>query len=174
MGTTVCEADVIEVAPRLYVSNEIDYRHDVKGKDGWSVLHACKEPYHREAVGYAGRGLTDRDHPEYLYALRDQGRSLCLNIIDAPKPEFFRPEMIDRALAFIKDRLAAGDKVLVHCNQGGSRAPSLALLYMRRFGDQFADMSFEEAEDVFRASYRLYQPAPGIRAYVEAHWDDAT
>lgn len=161
---------MIEVAPRLYVGNAIDYERNIKGKEGWSVVHCAKEPYHRQAVGYKGMGCP-RDDKEYLFAYRDELSRLCLNMIDAPKPEFFADAMIDEALRFIKVSLEAGDKVLCHCNQGGSRAPSLALLYLRPT-DDYADMSFAEAEDVFRACYPPYDPAAGIRAYVERKWNE--
>lgn len=162
---------MIEVAPGLYVGNQLDYETRIKKAPyGWAVVHACKEPYHREAVGYKGRGLAERDHPEYLMARRDDGMRLCLNMIDAPSPEFFRDEMIDAATDFIGAHIAAGRNVLVHCNQGGSRGPSLALLYLRRHTQRFDGMSFEDAEDVFRAAYPPYLPANGIRAYVEQHW----
>lgn len=160
---------MIEVAPGLFVGNAIDYERNVKGKSGWAVLHCAKEPYHREAVGYSGRGLADRDHPEYLVARR--GDRMMLNMVDAPKPEFFNDDMIDAGVAFIVEQLASGKLVLVHCNQGGSRAPSMALYYLRRHSDAYADMTFKEAEDVFQACYPPYMPAKGIQGYVEKNWD---
>jgi hypothetical protein len=162
---------MIEVAPRLFVGNQIDYERHVKAKDGqpkdgWAVVHACKEPYHRDAVGYKGLGCPS-DSDEYLFARR--GNRLCLNMVDAPKPEFFRPAMIDEAMAFIASFMAGSEnKVLVHCNQGGSRGPSLALLYLRRSG--MMPMSFDKAVQVFTDAYPAYQPAKGIRAYLEQHW----
>jgi hypothetical protein len=57
---------MIEVMPRLYVGNQIDWETNVKHKGtgnpkpGWSVVQACKEPYHREALGYIGRGAPPR------------------------------------------------------------------------------------------------------------------
>jgi len=158
---------MIEVAPGLYVGNQIDYEKRVKHEAGWSIVHACKEPYHREAVGYKGMGCP-REHDEYLYA--ERGRSLCLNMVDAPKPEFFADKMIEAALSFISARLAIGEKILVHCNQGGSRAPSLALLWLRRHDPVLAGLSFEDAETAFRHIYPPYQPAAGIRGYVERNW----
>jgi hypothetical protein len=164
---------MIEVHPRLFVGNQLDYETKLKTKDGdvkvgWAVVHAAKEPYHREAVGYAGRGLADRDHPEYLVARR--GDRLCLNMIDAPKPEFFRDDMIEAAIRFIKEQIDGGKNVLVHCNQGGSRGPSLALLYLRRHSERFEALCFDDAEEVFRAIYASYLPAAGIRGYLEQHW----
>lgn len=38
---------MIEVYENLFIGNEKDFENDVKQKDGWSVVQACKEPYHR-------------------------------------------------------------------------------------------------------------------------------
>lgn len=61
---------MIEIHTNLYVGNETDYEHKVKNQEGWDVIHACKEPYHREALGYSGRGAP-KAHPEYLMAKRE-------------------------------------------------------------------------------------------------------
>lgn len=158
---------MIEVAPRLFVGNQIDYEKHVKGKVGWSIVHAAKEPYHRQALGYKGHGC-DRNDAEYLYAYRDN--RLILNMIDAPKPEFFRDEMIEAALGFIRRELGGSNNVLVHCNQGGSRAPSLALLYLREADPAYQGLAFEDAEVLFQEAYPSYAPAPGIREYVKQRW----
>lgn len=45
-----------EIHKNQFVGNETDYEFRVKNQEGWSVIHACKEPYHRQALGYRGRG----------------------------------------------------------------------------------------------------------------------
>lgn len=162
---------MIEVAPNLFVGNQLDYETKAKGRD-WNVVQACKEPYHRAAVGYKGMGAP-RDHAEYLFCYRQDGdcRRLILNMVDAPKPEFFADAMIDEALSFMAKSLEGGFKLLVHCNQGGSRAPSLALLYLRRTSAQWQAMDFAEAEKALALLYPPYDPANGIRAYVERRWN---
>lgn len=157
---------MIEVIPRLYVGSQHDYETLVKGMKDWSVLQACKVPYHRDAVG----GTISKDHPEYLIAKR--GQCLILNMIDAPDPKFFSDKMVEAGLRFIKDELASGKNVLVHCNQGMSRSPSMALLHLRRTGHpQFSKLSFEQAEDAFSKIYPDYSPALGIRGYLQQNWD---
>lgn len=165
---------MIEVSPRLYVGNQIDYEKRVKGKIGWSVVHCAKEPYHRQALGYKGSGC-DRNDPEYLFAYRDMdghkgNDRLCLNMVDAPKPEFFRDAMIDAALDFIERRMFHGN-VLVHCNQGGSRGPSVALLYLHERDDAWKGIPFDEAESSFLDLYPSYQPGAGIREYLRQRWE---
>lgn len=161
---------MIEVSPRLYVGSAEDYESEVAGKPGWFVVQACKDPYHRQALGYTGRGAPT-DHAEYLLARR--GNRLILNMVDADKPEFFRDEMIDPALAFVWHNIRQGHKVLIHCNQGLSRAPGLALLHLRLSGAALP-AGFDEAEVAFKERiYPPYEPKEGIRGYVRMRWGRA-
>jgi hypothetical protein len=137
--------------------------------EGWAVVHACKEPFHRMALGYAGKGAP-KDHPEYLWSER-MGNRLALNIVDAPKPEFFDKSMIDKALEFIDEKLNAGMKVLVHCNEGMSRSPSLCLLYLIKQGIIKGD-TFSDCEAAFMQIYPEYNPGEGIRGFTKEHWSE--
>jgi hypothetical protein len=159
---------MIEVYPNLFVGDQQDYELDVANRDGWAIVHACKEPYHRQALGYRGRGAP-KDHPEYLVARRDH--RLILNIVDANDPAFFAPEMINAALDFIEEALTEGRKVLVHCNEGRSRSPAIALLYMASCLNALPTASLQAAEQEFRILYPSYAPKPGIRGYLTQHWD---
>jgi len=116
---------MIEVSPNLFVGSAADYEFKVRDQAGWCVVHACKEPYHRQALGYSGRAAPS-SHPEYLVARR--GDRLILNFVDASDPKYVPRELVDAALEFMHARLAEDSRVLVHCNQGESRAPTLALL----------------------------------------------
>lgn len=164
---------MIEVAARLFVGNMLDYEKHVFSaaldgpKAGWAVVHACKEPYHRAALGYSGRGAP-KEHPEYLFAFR-QNR-LCLNLVDVPIVDYVNTAVIDAGLGFIAKSLAEGQKVLVHCNQGQSRAPSLALLHLSYHDPRFYGLDLETACTLFRDMYPNYDPADGIAGYLEANW----
>jgi len=160
---------MIEVHPNLFVGDEEDYEFGVVGQEGWAVIHACKEPYHRQALGYRGRGAP-KDHPEYLVARR--GNRLILNIVDVDNPAFFDKGMIEAALDFIDEALAKGQKVLVHCNQGESRSPSIALLHMASRLDVLPTESLAAAEDQFRTVYPAYNPKPGIRGHLHQYWHE--
>jgi hypothetical protein len=56
--------------------------------------------------------------------------------------------------------------VLIVCNQGGSRAPTLAMLYLAAR----LPASFAAAEEQFAASYPAYQPGTGMREFARTHW----
>jgi predicted protein tyrosine phosphatase len=157
---------MIEVHPGLFVGNQDDYESNVKHQSGWRVVHACKEPYHRQTLGYTGRAAP-KSHPEYLLARR--GNRLILNLVDADNPSFFAPVIFDTAIDFIHEGLAAGDKVLVHCNLGESRGPGVAMLYL---GSNTGTLQrdFELAESTFHGLYPSYRPSPGMRAFLAQQW----
>ena len=46
---------MIEIHQNLFVGDASDYEQIVRWEDGWRVVHACREPYHRKALGYTGR-----------------------------------------------------------------------------------------------------------------------
>src|ERR1035437_3624457 len=116
---------MIEVLSNLFVGSQDD-EVSIHGQSGWFVVHACKEPYHRQALGYSGRAAP-KNHPEYLIARRDN--RLVLNLVDADDPAYIPAEIMDVAVTFIHEHLSAGRRVLVHCNQGLSRSPAIAMLY---------------------------------------------
>lgn len=155
---------MIEVIPSLFVGGGSDL--EIVPPE-WSVLTCAKEPWHRQALNYEGRGAP-KDHPEYLWARR--GHQLILNMVDAPRAEFFDERMINEGLFFIDEALWQGKVILVHCNQGNSRAPSIALLYMGTRGP-WRGRPFEgAAETEFKSIYPTYEPGRGIREYVRRAW----
>src|ERR1039457_6195845 len=121
---------MIEVQPNLFVGSQDD-EASIRGQSGWFVVHACKEPYHRQALGYTGRGAP-KTHPEYLIARR-AGR-LILNLVDVADINYIPAEIIDTALSDIHKNIPT-NKILVHCNQGMSRSPTIAFLYLLKFSD---------------------------------------
>lgn len=157
------------VYKNLYVGDERDYESNIrlKNQNGWSIVHACKEPYHREALGYSGRGAP-KNHREYLVAKRDN--KLILNLIDATDPDYIPKEIIDEALEFIEESLSNDKKVLVHCNLGMSRSPGIAMLYLAQKGE-ISSESFQQALNEFMKVYPRCNLASGMRGFLEQHWD---
>lgn len=158
---------MIEVYPNLFIGNETDYELRVRGQEGWFVVQACKEPYHRQALGYTGRAVANT-HPEYLLARRDN--RLILNLVDVENPAYISDKIMDAALDFIHEHLSEGEHVLVHCNQGESRSPSIGLLYLAAYTDGIPHSSLQEAETVFRNLYPTYNPKGGMRGFLAANW----
>lgn len=154
---------MIKVFENLYIGNERDCFHEVK-RD-WVVIHACKSPCHQRKVGY--KGSLPSTHPEYLTS--EEENHLYLNMVDMPQPlspKYTNP-IVERAMSFIEKNISSKN-VLIHCNLGKSRAPSLALIYLvnKRF---IATDSFESAVRAFKELYP-YSPATGISAYIRNNW----
>ena len=158
---------MVEVCPNLFIGSASDYEMLAQTTSDRWVVHACKEPYHRQLLGYTGRAAP-RSHPEYLVGRR-QNR-LFLNLVDADDPAYIPKEIIDCALSFVGEALASGSRALVHCNLGESRSPSIGLLYLATHTDRISRDSLAEAERGFRALYPFYNPKAGIRGFLLAHW----
>jgi hypothetical protein len=170
-----------EVLKNLSIGNEEAYNYaklQNNCADGYRTEHpefeeiatayvcAAKEPWHRQAIGYTGRAC-DKTHPEYLMARR--GNELILNLVDAPKAEFFNKSIIDAALEFIEEQLNIGEKVMIVCNEGRSRSASIALLYLIKHGI-IKGNTLEDCEAEFIKVYPEYNPGAGIRGFMKEHW----
>jgi len=155
---------MIEVYPNLFVGAE-QHEHAVRGQHGWYVIHACKEPYHSRLLGYPP-GKAAPKGPEYFFAKRE-GR-LFLNLIDAPKVDFIPVEIITEAVNAIHENIGQ-HKVLVHCNQGHSRSPSIAFLYLLKYSNLFAGQDLNTSIAAFRKLYPPFNPGRGMADFVQAH-----
>lgn len=155
---------MIEIDPKLWIGAQADFEALDPALEGWAVVHACKEPHHRQALGYSGRGAP-KEHPEYLMARRE--RRLILNLVDVDDPKYVAKEIMDAALEHIRASLADGLSVLCHCNQGASRSPTIGMLHLA------ASLSedFDEAVARFKEShYEPYAPARGVLEFAREHW----
>ena len=146
---------------------ELLSHEDVIANEDWAILHAAKEPFHRGYLGYKGRGAP-KDNPEYLWAYRVYDRQLALNLIDATDPKYIPVELIDEAIKFLGNQIDKGRKVLVHCNQGLSRAPSIAALYVGAVecGDTLANTLAH-----MTTQYPDYRPGAGMQKFMIANWE---
>ncbi|MDZ4178610.1 MAG: hypothetical protein U1E29_05205 [Coriobacteriia bacterium] len=153
---------MIEVEHGLFVGSERDCR---RGDPTMAVVHACKHPCHVDAVGY--RGSLPSNHPNYLFC--QSGHDLVLNMIDPPLP-LFKPEMFATFLQFAQRHLSESRPLLVHCNQGESRAPSLALVFMAKVSRTITASSYLDARVQFEQRFSGYRPGAGIQTYLTQHW----
>lgn len=160
---------MIEVYPQLHVGSSPDVHgvlHDKIGR--WAIVHACKDPWHRQLLGYSGRSAP-KEHPEYLYGVR--GARMFMNLIDAPTAEYIAPSLIQAALDFIDSHRRDGYAVLLHCNQGMSRSPTIALLYLAQRTDFFeGEKNLERCVERFKNAYPTYEPGPGMMGFLRAVW----
>jgi predicted protein tyrosine phosphatase len=134
---------------------------------GEAVVHACKDPCHKRAVGYEGN--LKKDHPNYLDL--QVGNDLYLNMIDPPIP-LFMPKMFEVFLDFAEAQHNLARSILIHCNMGQSRAPSLALLFLAKRGRLLNNSSYQAARSEFEDRFMDYHPGAGIVTYLTEHWGE--
>lgn len=154
-----------EIVRNLYIGSQDDYEYIVKQEPGWRVIHACKEPYHRDALGYKGRGAP-KDSSEYFFAYR--GSDLILNLVDVQDPQYIPEQIIEESIHFI-DKHISESKILVHCNQGQSRSAVIGLLYLHHIGE-ISTRDFYQAEKEYLEYYPWYEPNNGMRMFAAENW----
>lgn len=153
---------MFEIHDRLFIGDET---HCSPDDEGWATVHACKHPCHQRAVGYTGS--LRKNHPNYL--ILEAKQDLYLNMIDPPVP-LFPDELFHAGLKFIEHHWNDGKNILVHCNQGQSRAPSLALLFLALNLGEIPDNSYAAARTQFDTMYPGYQPGKGIQTKLTNDW----
>jgi len=152
-----------QVYERLFVGSEYDCFHT---KDGWAVVHACKSPCHQRAIGY--RGSLPKNHPNYLILERDN--NLYLNMVDPPVP-LFKLQTFIAFLRFAEKHWNDGKNILIHCNQGESRAPSLALLFLAKILKTIDGTDYDSAAKAYKRIDPYYMPTAGIQTFLRENWN---
>jgi hypothetical protein len=147
----------MEVYPNLFVGDDTAYER-LKDRDGWFSVRCCKfgPGGHKDTLGYATQGAPPGKDYFFVYK---QNR-LALNLLDSDDPNFIPDKIIQEALKCIGEQLSKGKKVLVACNQGMSRGPTVAMIYMRSIGD--LPPRFREAYKIFKGIYDKYSPGLGM------------
>lgn len=161
---------MFELIENVYIGSEADY-YQIQNTPNWAVLHCCKHPFHCLFVGY--KGNLSPMHPDY--ALKRLGNEMALNLVDMDRfsPTYldFNRKMFEVAFAFLDEYREKGYKMLIHCNQGESRAPTLGMLYVARLG-AYNYVGFEESVQRLRMVYPQYAPKNNIYQTVAALWQD--
>lgn len=154
---------MIEVCDNLYVGTTASCHHDPNGE--YAVIHACKYPCYHNSVGK--KILLPNDEK---YLVNPCENHLYLNMIDAKQLKNIHLEpMISSALGFIEQNIQ-NKKILIHCNQGQSRSPAIALIYLAKKG-KISKRSYQEAKSDFKKVYPEFSPGEGIEDYLEANWE---
>ncbi len=155
---------MIEIFKNIFIGSDQECFYTPSAD--WAVIHACKNPCHSKAVNY--KGSLSSSHPYYLIMEKEQ--HLFLNMVDMEKelsPLYTNPIM-KSAITFIENNIAS-KKILVHCNQGLSRSPSIVLLYLAIKGC-IANDSYSNAVADFRKMYPVFNPGRGISLYMNNNW----
>lgn len=148
-----------QVSDRLLVGSS----SDAHGWDG-PLVSACQS-WHYQRIGCTRKNPPAKDRADYIVAEGDGW--LSLNWVDGPEElfEWGGTEPWTRAFDFI-DRQT--DPVLVHCDKGQSRSPTLTLAYLARRASEIPAGWFPAVE-AFQALYPNYAPN-GIYFWLSANW----
>lgn len=130
-----------------------------KDWDG-ALVHACKRPCFVERVG-----TPDPTSPFYLSF--EEGPELWLNIVDADHKGMFPRELFECFLGWIERHRE--QEVLIHCNEGRSRSPALAMLALVARGE--IAPGFDEAVEEYEFLDPKVRRYTGIMSYLEEDWD---
>ena len=122
-----------------------------------SILHCARDPWYANAPPDSLQIAPNVRLMHY--------NEMALNMVDADHPKYFSDHMVDCGLNFISDRLAEGDALLVHCNMGLSRSPSVVFLWLFEHG--FLDDDFQYAVPQFHELYKDWCPGNGIWEYLK-------
>ena len=157
---------MIEVSKNLFVGNEDEYKQNRYLMNEWRIIHACKEPYHREIMGYTGRAAPKQRGYHYVY---DSKGDLFMNIIDGVPAQYYDFFMMREAVLCAVKAFENNKKVFVHCNQGESRAPIIAMLIMRTINKLTG--SFQNSFFEFKKIYASINPSNGICEFASKNWN---
>ena len=122
-----------------------------------------RQPIYRQSSWISGL------RPQYSVPIsypqgNTRGAFKRIEMIDSSSESHFYDQQFVDAIEFM---LKAS--TLVFCDQGGSRAPSVALLYMSVCGD-ISNASYFDACRKFRTIYPWYKPNTGIRTFLANNW----
>ena len=153
---------MIEIYNNLYIGEDIDCEA-CTSDSGFSIVHACQSCHQR---------LVKIKGPlPYIY---EDGSHLYLNLVDSPfeLPADLTNPMFKNAINFIYRELQ-NKKVLVHCNFGYSRSPSIGMIYLAATGT-IPNNDFDVTVNEFVKLYPKYGPGTGITLYLLRNWDFLT
>lgn len=154
----------IEVWPRLYIGDELSSLQDFI-----FIIQAAKEPWHRQALGYKTPGAP-KNSSEYLIAYRDN--RIIFNLVDSPNPSYISEDILEAAPEIIATRLSLASikdgKVLIQCNKGESRSPSLVFLFLvKKTGWAAQFKGKQEVWAAYKELYPPFNPAAGIKYWLD-------
>lgn len=113
-----------EVYKRVFLA---DATSCLSGSNNVAVVHAGRSLCNQLAVSYMGK--LHSSHPNYL--VLEQSKDLFLNIIDLPAP-LHMSALFPKYLNFVKKHWHDGKLLIIDCNKGESRDPSIAVLSLAR------------------------------------------
>lgn len=107
--------------------------------------------------------MPGKDDPAYLVWETPWG--LYLNMIDPQQP-LFHVETFQQFLSTARGH----EKLLIHCNEGNSRAPALAMLHLSKNAGVLPTDSYDAAKSAYKRLDPVFTPSSGIDQFLREHW----
>lgn len=149
----------------IYVGGDRDYER-VKDRDDFSIVRCCKygPGGHKDTLQYTTRAAPEGPNKYWV----EKGHLIALNLLDLDDPDKIPLEAIKAGLDFAKQQIDKGQKVLFACNEGESRGPTTALLFLRSVGEM--PHPFLQSVKVFKTLYHKYEPGLGMKQFARREW----
>jgi predicted protein tyrosine phosphatase len=144
-----------EIYKNLFIGTDYDCNPSLD----FAVIHACKT-CHQKALGYT-KSLNPM-HPHYL--IYEKETNLFLNLVDMPNELLpkLHTSINDIRLCSLLNTYINKQKIIIHCNQGMSRSPSIGLVYLAKIGAINKKIHIEMQKLIFYQLYPEYNPGKGI------------
>jgi len=151
---------------KLYVGDINDNSN--LSETNWAVVHATQTIHYKILGWNRTYNKPDKNHPNYI--VYENENHLSLNLVDgaAYLYNWSGSETFIKVLDFI-DKWISEKNVLVHCDQGFSRSPTLCLLYLAKRKSLISNNSYSEAKQDFLELYQNFNPG-GIGDFVNENW----
>lgn len=142
---------------------------DITDDQDWAFVHATQSIHYKIFGWNRIINKPNKNHPNYIYYEKDN--RISLNWVDgaAHLYNWSGIETFNKILNFI-ERWSSQRKILIHCDQGLSRSPTLGLLYLAKRLKSIKHDCYTNAKHDFVKIYPNYLPG-GIGDYVSQYWD---
>lgn len=152
----------------IFIGTRNDFT--ITNEHEWAFVHATQTVHYKIFGWNWTTNKPNKKHPNYIYYEKEN--RLSLNWVDgaAYLYNWSGAETFNKVLNFI-EKWSNQRKILIHCDQGRSRAPTLGLLYLAKRLKIIPNDSFENAKNEFIEIYPNYYPS-GIGGYVAQHWNE--
>jgi len=154
--------------PDLYVGQVVELPKLLQNVSLWNFVN-LSSVWHRQYHNWD----HGSDSTSKCYVFHEDSGFVSLNWVDGPARYFdYQGEgvqRVEKVLRFIKTSLNIGKKVFICCDQGQSRSPSVALLYMAVTGRLRKD-TYQNAQVEFLFHYPPYKPGEGMKEFLEKNW----
>lgn len=136
----------------------------------WAFVHATQTIHYRLFGWNRTTNKADKSHQNYI--CYENNNRLSLNWVDGASYlyDWSGVETFIKILDFI-DKWISKKNILVHCDQGQSRSPTLGLLYLAKRAKIISNDSFQAAKIEFMQYCPYYLPG-GIGEYVQKNWNE--